>query len=174
MKFFLEQIFIKQILFCQTWFACLMHLSQILSNNLYFITTLSAKHKNRVSFEHFWHLIFCKSPLPFPPPLKEKKIKQIKTVHFSKWKINHQVMSYDTDSEFEADSIQNISLKPNKRSSCLNSLRILLKQPLPRLILIQLIVYPGGIFYHLKRSTRSTTQTLLDPAFWIVEWMNYY
>ena len=38
---------------------------------------------------------------------KAQKTKQKKIGHFSKWKTNHQVMSSDTDSEFEADPIKN-------------------------------------------------------------------
>ena len=69
-------------------------------------------------------------------------------------------------------SIRNISLKPN-RSSILNSLMMLLKYSLSRLLLIQLRVLPRWGFHHLNPSTRSATRGLLDPPFWIVEWMDY-
>ena len=106
---FSSKLFIKQILLYQTRFACLMHLSRISSNNFYFITTLSAKHKRWSAFQTFLAFEFSKKP---------KKQNKIKIGLFSKWNTNHQVMSSDTDSEFEAD-----------RSSILSSLTMLLKYP---------------------------------------------
>ena len=95
---FSSKLFIKQILLYQTRFACLMHLSRISSNNLYFITTLSAKHKRWSVFRTF---------LTFECSKKPKKQNKIKTGHFSKWKTNHQVMFSNRDSEFEADPLKN-------------------------------------------------------------------
>ena len=73
---FSKKLFIKQILLYQTRFAGLMHLSWISSNNLYFITTLSAKHKRWSVFRTF---------LTFECSKKPKKQNKIKTGHFSKW-----------------------------------------------------------------------------------------
>ena len=124
---FSSKLLIKQILLYQTSFACLMHLSRISSNNLFFITTLSAKLKRLSVFRTF---------LTFECSKKPKKQNKIKTGHFSK--TNHQVMSSVPKRIKSITSIGNISLKPN-RSSILNSL-MLLKHPLSRLLLIQLLV----------------------------------